>query len=80
MKKRKTSPEGESDSDMSVLIDSTPPDAKSRKQTSKAAPKPKKESKKPKPNDSTISTKEDEVKKLKSLVHQCGVRKIWLVV
>jgi hypothetical protein len=73
--------EEESDSDMSVLIDSTPPDSKSRKKSDKSAPKPKpkKEADQSKTKDTSISTKEDEIKKLKSLVYQCGVRKNWSV-
>jgi len=67
---------------MSVLIDSTPPDSKSRKQSTKSEPKVKKELTKAKPKETSkeikeSSSKEDEIKKLKSLVYQCGLRKNW---
>jgi hypothetical protein len=82
-KKRKPTPEDDSDSDMSVLNDGAPPTAKDRKQKSKD---PSSLSKTSKPKPSTISkssTKsngspaEEEIKHLKSLVFKCGVRKNW---
>jgi hypothetical protein len=82
-KRRKTTAEDDSDSDMSVLNDATPPTSKPRKQKSNDPIGPAKASK-PKPSTtSKSSTKssgspaEEEIKHLKSLVFKCGVRRNW---
>ena len=81
-KKLKTTPV-DSDSEMSVLNDATPPTSKPRKHKSKDATRPTKSSK-PKSSimsktsaKSTESPAEEEIKHLKSLVFKCGVRKNW---
>jgi hypothetical protein len=78
-KKRKVAMQLDSDSDESVLNDSTPPVSKSRKTSKTAAsnlkPPPKIISSKP-----ATSSAEDEIKFLKSLVFKCGVRKNWYLV
>ena len=79
-KKRKIEEEDLSDSDMSILIDSTPPKSKSSKpgkqpkQTS-SKPNTTKPSKPPKPTNPTST--ETEIKHLKSLIFKCGLRKNW---
>ena len=75
-KKRKTGEEeNNSDSDMSVLIDSTPPKTKPAKPAKSTKST---ESNKPaKPTVTKSSSTDDEVKHLKSLVFKCGVRKNW---
>lgn len=78
-KKRKTTPV-DSDSDMSVLNDATPPTSKPRKQKSKDVPKsskPKASTTSKPTNKSIESPTEEEIKHLKSLVFKCGVRKNW---
>ena len=80
-KKRKTIEDDQSDSDMSVLNDSTPPTTKPRKQTTKDPSR----ATKPTPKSSNTikpvtSSSEDEIKHLKSLVFKCGVRKNWYFV
>ena len=77
-KKKEAPPAEESDSDMSVLIDSTPPVKKPGKNKSKDMSRPPKT--KPKEAESTKpvgSSDEERIKELKSLVFKCGVRKNW---
>jgi hypothetical protein len=77
-KKQKTIPDDQSDSDMSVLIDSTPPTSKSRKKSTKESSRPAKSSAKSNTSSKpSTSAPDDEVKHLKSLVFKCGVRKNW---
>lgn len=80
-KKNEVPPAEESDSDMSVLIDSTPPVKKSPKTKSKDVSRlPKSTKSKPKEADnikSTGSSDQERIKELKSLVFKCGVRKNW---
>ena len=69
-----------SDSEMSLLIDSTPPAKNATRKECSGHPKPlkSKSTTKPKSIDkSTTSTTEEEIKYLKSLVYKCGVRKNW---
>src|SRR5271154_3124990 len=76
--RKEAPPPEESDSDMSVLIDSTPPVKKSSKPKSKDVTRPPKT--KPKQAESTKSagsSDEERIKELKSLVFKCGVRKNW---
>jgi hypothetical protein len=63
-----------SESEMSVLIDA--PVKKKAKKGRKAPEDAKKETKKKK-SSSELSKHEETVKRLKSLVHACGVRKVW---
>jgi hypothetical protein len=67
-----------SESEMSVLIDATPMKKKSKK-GQKGQEDAKKERKVKKSNKTGLesSKHEDTVKRLKSLVHACGVRKVW---
>src|SRR5579859_3713633 len=88
-KKRKTidvdeKSENNSDSDISVLIDATPPTSKSRKPKEPKATKGKdnKSASKYSKSASVATSKpstsaDDEIKHLKSLVFKCGVRKNW---
>jgi hypothetical protein len=77
-KKQKQIADDESDSDMSILNDSTPPTTKSRKKSPQEPKHPAKAtSKSNAASKSTSSGPEDEIKHLKSLVFKCGVRKVW---
>jgi len=78
-KKQKTMTVEDSDSDMSVLIDSTPPQQKkaSKEPRRLSNPPQKKPSKSTENSLPTGSSTNDEIKHLKSLVYKCGVRKNW---
>ena len=77
-KKKEVPPAEESDSDMSVLIDSTPPVKKSAKIKSKDVSRlPKSKPKEADNTKSTGSSDQERIKELKSLVFKCGVRKNW---
>ncbi|PAV20071.1 hypothetical protein PNOK_0500500 [Pyrrhoderma noxium] len=62
-----------SESEMSVLIDESPK-KKTKKSTKKSKETTKKREKK---NKEELSPQEEQIKKLKSLVVACGVRKVW---
>ncbi|KZP24467.1 hypothetical protein FIBSPDRAFT_735854 [Athelia psychrophila] len=67
-----------SDSDMSVLIDATPVKRKAKgDKKPKKASEPTKGKKPAKAGKSTLSKDEEAVKRLKSYVNACGVRKVW---
>jgi len=78
-KRQKTTTVEDSDSDMSVLIDSAPPPQKkaSKEPRSPSNPPKRKPSKSTEKSVSTGSSTEGEIKHLKSLIYKCGVRKNW---
>lgn len=82
LKKQKSVQDDQSDSDMSVLIDSTPPVTKARKQDKDPSRPTKSTTKTTAKSTDTAkaitSSSEDEIKNLKSLVFKCGARKNWL--
>lgn len=76
-KKRKTKVVKDSDSDISVLIDSTPPPQKKPSKDQRRTSNPAKTSKAAETSVPKNPSTDDEIKHLKNLVHKCGVRKIW---
>jgi hypothetical protein len=79
-KKRKMIEGDQSDSEMSVLNDSTPPTTKPRKPTTKDPSRATKPTPKPSSTTKPVTlSSEDEIKYLKSLVFKCGVRKNWYI-
>jgi len=78
-KKQKRTIVEDSDSDLSILIDSTPPPRKkpSKEPRRPSNPPRKKPSKSTEKSVPTSPSADDEIKHLKSLVYKCGVRKNW---